>query len=403
MENKYTPEQEKLAEQCLRDIENVRAKVISRMPLFTKMMIDLPTELDFDIPTLNTNGERIKINPEFWNGRAPNTKVTDYLHELAHNWLDHPSRVRKGWDRDTAQEAVDFAANSMLRQCGVPIPSDYLYDMKYDGMAMEEIYGALYQDKQRQPQLYGKNQFDPNKHGETEPNPDNPSEGDTPEEAQEKEQRLKKKQKDHQEMVLESVQSARIMGELPEYVERMLDKIIKVESNFEDIFAEYMQICAGRDDYSYTKPNPRYNGDFIMPGLYSEEIEDIVLIGDTSGSVGKDDMRNMCGRILSLVDDLHPEHLTVIWCDSRVQGVEEYEQGEEPDLNPKGGGGTSFIPPFAEIEKMSLDPVFVVYLTDGYCNRFPEEPPYPVIWVVWQDLHTFRPPFGEVVVMPPEK
>ena len=44
-----------------------------------------------------------------------------------------------------------------------------------------------------------------------------------------------------------------------------------------------------------------------------------------------------------IVLECRPERITVIYCDAKVQGVEEYESPEDFDLQetkPKGGGGT---------------------------------------------------------------
>ena len=49
------------------------------------------------------------------------------------------------------------------------------------------------------------------------------------------------------------------------------------------------------------------------------------------------------------------------------------------------------------MEKEGIEPECVVYLTDGYCDTFPEkEPDFPVLWILTED-HDFNPPFGEVI------
>jgi predicted metal-dependent peptidase len=62
---------------------------------------------------------------------------------------------------------------------------------------------------------------------------------------------------------------------------------------------------------------------------------------------------------------------------------------------PKGGGGTSFIPPFEYLEKNGIDPKCVIYLTDGY-GTFPSESDVkvPTMWLMTTDV---EPPFGECV------
>jgi predicted metal-dependent peptidase len=67
-------------------------------------------------------------------------------------------------------------------------------------------------------------------------------------------------------------------------------------------------------------------------------------------------------------------------------------------LSASGGGGTDFCPPFELIEKEGEVPACLIYFTDLQCNRYPEEPGYPVLWVTAKEPQS-PPPFGEVVVM----
>ena len=65
-------------------------------------------------------------------------------------------------------------------------------------------------------------------------------------------------------------------------------------------------------------------------------------------------------------------------------------------LHPKGGGGTDYRPVTAYVEEQGLNPACLVYLTDGCCDRYPEEPWYPVLWI---GTCEFNPPFGEFVML----
>jgi len=65
-------------------------------------------------------------------------------------------------------------------------------------------------------------------------------------------------------------------------------------------------------------------------------------------------------------------------------------------LNPVGGGGTDFRPPFEYLESEDIIPAAAIYLTDGECYSFPEEPDYPVMWII-DNKRTADPPFGEVI------
>lgn len=64
----------------------------------------------------------------------------------------------------------------------------------------------------------------------------------------------------------------------------------------------------------------------------------------------------------------------------------------------RGGGGTSFIAPFIEVEKDGINPAFLIYLTDME-GEFPrDDPGYPVLWASTVKKSRAKvPPFGDVI------
>ena len=87
------------------------------------------------------------------------------------------------------------------------------------------------------------------------------------------------------------------------------------------------------------------------------------------------------------------------YADADVYGA--YELNPDSEIpQPKGGGGTSFVPFFQKISNCwdGMTTSVCVYLTDGY-GTFPNRAPeLPVLWVVTPgglDLSQF--PFGETV------
>lgn len=61
------------------------------------------------------------------------------------------------------------------------------------------------------------------------------------------------------------------------------------------------------------------------------------------------------------------------------------------------GGGTSHVPLFKELCELNPLPGLVICFTDLFTS-FPEEAPFPVIWVT-KTNHKIVPPFGDVIVM----
>ena len=105
----------------------------------------------------------------------------------------------------------------------------------------------------------------------------------------------------------------------------------------------------------------------------------------------------------SLLDEVRPKRLIIIWCDAKVHRVDELEDASDlagiKKKGAPGGGGTSFIPVFDEIADMGVTPDALLYLTDGH-GPFPQHAPsYHVIWGSI-DKKPEGYPFGDVVMIP---
>ena len=143
-------------------------------------------------------------------------------------------------------------------------------------------------------------------------------------------------------------------------------------------------------------PNKR----FICQGLYlpsvkSEELQNIVLTIDTSGSINQALLNQFKSEIEAILTEFQTE-LIVIYCDTTIRKIETFTSNDLPlNLQCPGGGGTDFKPPFEYIEKEGLNPACFIYLTDCQ-GRFPDHAPdYPVLWV--NLINSEVGPFGETV------
>jgi predicted metal-dependent peptidase len=72
-------------------------------------------------------------------------------HEICHVELKHHTR-RKGRDFETWQQACDYEANALLKHAGWQVPSFALYNPKFDGMSVEQIYDVLKAEKDKKQQ-----------------------------------------------------------------------------------------------------------------------------------------------------------------------------------------------------------------------------------------------------------
>jgi predicted metal-dependent peptidase len=139
-------------------------------------------------------------------------------------------------------------------------------------------------------------------------------------------------------------------------------------------------------DYSYSRPNRSYlSRGLIVPGLKSSTIN-IVVVVDTSGSIKRNALDLFASNVELIRKQLGDHTLILIFCDYMIQKVEEFDANEEVVWKTKGGGGTSFIPPFDWVRDNLVDPPScLVYFTDGECGGCVpiQAPEYPVLWALW--------------------
>lgn len=142
---------------------------------------------------------------------------------------------------------------------------------------------------------------------------------------------------------------------------------------------------------------------FIGRGLYLETLEgesvEVFVAVDTSGSIGVQQMQVFLREVYGIIHAYPHLKVELYYVDAEAYGP--YPLSSEQNLpQPVGGGGTSFVPFFNQVNDRwdRQNQAVCVYLTDGY-GSFPREPPpLPVLWVVTPgglDLQNF--PFGEAV------
>ena len=155
----------------------------------------------------------------------------------------------------------------------------------------------------------------------------------------------------------------------------------------------------GLNDYDWSRGNRRYLSHGIyLPTLRSDELPEIVVAVDTSGSIDQETLDQFASEVNDILTTYHTR-IHVLYIDAQVQAHEEVTSEDAPiQFTPKGGGGTAFRPAFEWVEENDVTPACLVYLTD-MAGRFPkDEPDYPVLWVS-TDKDVSKSPFGEVVTI----
>jgi predicted metal-dependent peptidase len=406
-------------------VEKAQTRVIFTVPFFAPGVARLPVRFDPSVQTACTDGVGIVWGPEFFDSLTDGQLVTVLCHETCHCLFGHLWRAPEGADWDLWNQATDHAVNLMLQEFSeqvmskgladpfpFPEPKDsYCASPEFKGMAEERIYAILASRKPRggsngqlgnqssptgQP---GGSTGHPGKPGASSsggqpgsmpsfgqiamPSPGTQSQG-------------KALAGDWQSTLIQSCKVAQGQGTLPAGMARALGEAVDPKVAWWDILRSWLrEQCS--DDWDWLAPAMEYEGSgFILPSLRADRVGPVVFATDTSGSIDNDLLAQFQVEKQNCLDDLRPRKLVDIYCDSKVHAVDEYMAGDTVAKKCPGGGGTSFVPVFEHVAKITEPVKAVVYLTDLY-GTFPDaDPGVPVVWVVYNNPNG-KAPFGHVV------
>jgi predicted metal-dependent peptidase len=361
-----------------------------------------------DVPIAAVDGSNLILNPETFFKYSLNERVFACAHEILHCVLNHcvmswgfykrgkisyPDGSELPYIHKVANIAQDLVINDILIESKVgDFNKDWLHDTSI-GTAKDawiDVYKKVFeqQDAAGNIQRIKGSQFDEH----LEPGA---SQGKDPGQAAQQ-----RNEAQWQTEIAAAAASARAQGKLPAGLERLFQDILNPQVDWREHIAALFARKVGSGSFDWRRPDRRLIvRDIYAPGPSGHGAGTIVVGVDTSGSIGPKQLDMFFAEMSGILEDLRPKRVLVMWCDAEVHRVDEAE--DPGDLNSircagaPGGGGTSFVPVFNEIEKQGLEPDALVYLTDGM-GSFPEQSPrYTVIWGSICD--TSKYPFGDVV------
>lgn len=427
-------------------IEKAMAQLILHQPFFATILMRMRVIESPERPTMSTDGKHLWYNPEFVETLTEREVEGVLCHEALHPAMLHHLR-KNGREHWKWNRACDYAINPIVLDAGMRLPKDALFNEEWKEMSAEEIYLKLDDTPPCPPTppggpceegeggSSGESQPDTPDNSDTEADSndmtdsssgitdslsedegDNGGEGTAPdgtcqwgqvdEPKASDDSELSASEKEEQEakwkvMLQQAADTAKKAGKLPAGMDKLIEDLMEPKLDWRTVLARWAGDMA-RTDFSFRFPNKRFiQSGFILPSLKSETIGKVIFAVDTSGSMHGGEMRDVlsevCGAIREYEKDGVDPEITVLWCDTEVH---EQQISDPDEFNPKGNGGTEYEPVFDYIEENGLDPKAVVYLTDGYCYDYNFTPPdCPVLWALTNKLRSFKPPFGEIMVI----
>ncbi len=455
-EKKLTPVQLAEAE---RKFRNARAQVVQQAVFFGVVLLKQKVIASYDVETMATTGKELFYNPSYVLNQRPEYLQFDCAHEALHPALGH--HVRRG-NRDfkTWNEACDYVINPILVDAGFHIMPDALLRDDLRGMNAEQAFKVLKgegddgddgQDGQPEPgddddtsqpppmprPIESDSGDDGDGDGDSDGQGDDGDDGDAESDSgipgdgssgagesgdgQQKQVPSfggtgaildgnfvdeAERAAEEAEWKVALVQAANLAkanadaGQLPGDLIREIEEMTDPRANWRELLRKFMTQFA-KTDYTWSSPNRRHISDGLyLPSMQSEQLPPFLFVGDASGSMPVDALAQAQSELQSIVDDMNPEFVDVIFHDTRVTSVNRYEEGDDIELDAKGGGGTKFAPVVEWINEHADDGYCVViWFTDMEAWDWDqcEEPDVPVLFIDWTGRHDDAH-FGEEVI-----
>ncbi len=353
-----------------------RTTMLLASPFYGVLATSLRIEIDADDAecTAWTDGQQMCFGLGYCEGVSDRHLTGLIAHEVLHVANLHPLRM-KGRDPGRWNRACDYAINGVLTSAGYALPDGALLNPAFEGWSAERIYGSLAGEP------------------DTSDRPARGQPGAVRAPAASSGASVQALERKLRATVGRAIKAAKRAGRMPADAERLIGETLRERQHWVADLLRYAEQQA-RGDYSWEHPDPVFLGhDIVIPSLHSEEIGEVVVFVDTSGSMSADDLAKARDAIEQIMQLVAPSRLHVVSADAQVRSAQCFEPGDSiGDLRMMGGGGTRFGPAFAWVEKNGIEPVVAIYLTDAD-GPFPRSPPpYPVIWVV---NGPNSPPWGE--------
>lgn len=351
-------------------------------------------EVAEDVPTACTNGRDELYGREFVDSLNDAELRFLVLHECYHKLYKHLTTWRHLYDEcaPLANVACDYVINIKIsddNQDGfAKMPSRKgkslgAIDAKYRGMDSAQVYNLLKKDQQGDGSGDGKGGA-----GGSGDKGDSGTGIDSHDWDGAKEFTPEEKHALERDLDEAIRQGALIAGKVGSGGDRDLQDLLQTKIDWREALREFISTtCAGNDYSTWRKPNRRFvSAGYYMPSGVSEQVGELVIAIDTSGSIGGRELAQFLGEVKGICDQVHPDCVRLLYWDTEVCADEKYVGTEVENIvhstKPAGGGGTTVecVPEY--MSEHAIKPQAVVVLTDGYLGGSWGQWSVPVLWCI---------------------
>ena len=346
--------------------------------------------------TAATDGRNFYYNSRFIKMLQPKELEFLFGHEVLHVVYDHFGR-RMSRDAQLWNVANDYAVNGDLvrHRVGEKITSvPCLFATKYDGMSSEEIYNHLFENAEK----ININQLidrllDDHLDGEGEGEGDKDGKG-RPKLTDEERQQIRDEIK---EAVLSAAQASDA-GNIPAGVKRIIQNLTEPKMDWRELLRMQMESTI-KSDYTWMRASRKgWHMDAVMPGLKNDEMIDICVMLDASGSIDESMLKDFLSEVQGIMNQFGQFRIHIATFDTDVYNSRTYDSENMEtmlDYEVSGGGGTDFDCIFSYLKENNIEPKRLIVFTDGYpFGSWGDENYADTLWIL-HGTKTIVPPWGQ--------
>jgi predicted metal-dependent peptidase len=329
-----------------------------------------------DIPTACTNGRDVYYGRKFVESLNDSDLRGVILHEAKHKMYRHMATWKhlNKINPQKANMACDYVINLELVDEGnrtdkfVSLPKGGLYDEKFKGLDSGQVFNLLPDTPEGGG---GAGTFDEHDW--------EGAENMTPDEI-----------KDLASEIDQAIrQGAILAGKVNGRIDRSFTDLMSAKVDWKEALREFVSsVCKGKDDSTWAKPSRRWlQHDVYMPSTISDTMGRVVVAIDTSGSIGGSILNRFISEVASIMENVNPELVDLIYWDNEVASHEVYGLNEADKMKqstkPKGGGGTTPSCITKYLKDKTIVPECAIVLTDGCVgNDWGGNWTSPVLWCI---------------------
>jgi predicted metal-dependent peptidase len=324
--------------------------------------------------TAATDGRNFYYNTRFIDMLRPKEIEFLFGHEVLHCVYDHMGR-RGERDPVLSNIAADYCVNADLikHRVGEKITTvPCLFDPKYEGMSYEEVYDKLYENAEKidlgklieqllDDHLDGEGDDSEGEGGEK----DGKGKG-RPKLSAEEKQQIKDEIKEAMLAAAATVDGA---GNLPAGVRRLIQDLTEPKMNWRELLRMQLESTI-KSDFTWMRASRRgWHMDAVMPGMKNDEMIDIAISIDASGSMSESILKDILSETAGIMEQFPAYRIHVLSFDTEVYNPQQYDSenlDSITDYQIQGGGGTDFDCVFEYFKENEIEPKRHIMFTDGY-------------------------------------